>query len=112
MKPISTNFHGVLDYLSAGVLYALPRLLGWNQRTTRMMSAAATGTVLYSLVTRYELGVIKLLPMNAHLALDATSGALFCAAPFAFLDTEAEVRAALIGIGLFEMAVPLLTDAS
>jgi hypothetical protein len=81
MKPISTSVHGILDYVSVGALLAAPRLFGWNSAVRQLLSVAALGTLGYSLMTRYGLGLIKALPMQAHLALDAASGALLCAAP-------------------------------
>ncbi len=110
MKPISTHAHGVLDYLTAGALLALPRTLGWGPGVTRLLTNAAIGTVVYSLLTRYELGLVKVLPMKGHLALDGMSGALLCAAPFLLLDEdERDATGPLIGLGLFEIIVPLLS---
>jgi hypothetical protein len=110
MKIISTRMHGVLDYLTAGALLALPRALGWPPGVTRMMTGAAVSTIGYSALTSYELGLLKLLPMPAHLALDTLSAALFCAGPLLFPEQESGVRRALVGIGLFELSVTLLTD--
>jgi hypothetical protein len=102
--------HGALDYLTAGALLALPRALGWSAGVTRMMTGAALSTVGYSALTSYELGLLKLLPMPAHLALDTINGATFCAGPLLFPDEDPSVRGALMGIGLFELAVTLLSE--
>jgi hypothetical protein len=109
VKPLSTRAHGVLDYLTVGLLLALPRALGWDRPVTRLLTGAAVGTLAYSALTRYELGPLKLLPMPAHLALDGASGALFVAAPAFLAGERAATKAALIGIGLFEIAAALLT---
>jgi len=110
MKIISSRIHVVLDYLTAGALLALPRALGWNRGVTRMMTGAALSTIGYSALTSYELGLLKLLPMPTHLVLDALSAALFCGAPLLFPDQGSGVRRALVGIGLYELSVTLLTD--
>ena len=100
MKPISTRAHGVLDYLTAGTLLALPRMMGWGPGATRLL-------------TRYELGLVKKLPMKGHLALDGMSGALLCVAPFLLLDEdEGDATGPLVGLGLFEIVVPLLTQTT
>jgi hypothetical protein len=109
VKPISTRTHGILDYLTAGALLALPRALGWSAPVTKLVTGAALGTLAYSALTRYELAPAKVLPMRAHLALDGLSGALFAAAPFLLPAEPQGTRRALTGIGLFELAVVLLT---
>lgn len=109
-RPISTRTHGVLDYTAAATLYALPRMLGWSDRVTDLLTKAALGTLAYSLITRYELGAVKVLPMRAHLALDAMSGAAFCAAPWLLPDEDETVTTTLAGIGLFELSAAFLTE--
>ena len=109
-KMISTKTHGVLDYLTVGQLLALPRMLGWRKGVTQWMSGMALGTLAYSLITRYEVGPIKLLPMQGHLALDFLSGLTFCAAPLIFPKEDTTVQATLVGIGLFEIVASLSTE--
>ncbi len=86
LRVIPTSVHGMIDYAVGGALYATPALLGLNEvrasgRTLRLASGAAIAS---SLLTDYELGVVKLVPMPAHLALDAMSGALIAASPWLF----------------------------
>ncbi|HYF64626.1 MAG TPA: hypothetical protein VD886_17510 [Herpetosiphonaceae bacterium] len=109
MKIISTFVHGVLDYLTALAGLALPHVLGWNDDAKVLLNAAAGAVVLSSLVTRYELSVIKRLPMKAHLALDALNGALLIAAPLLWLRENSAVTTFIIGMGVMELAVVLLT---
>jgi hypothetical protein len=66
--------------------------------------------LVYSALTRYELGLVKVIPMRGHLALDALSGSLLCAAPFTFLDEDTGVTAAIVGFGLFEIFAALTTE--
>ena len=110
VKPISTRVHGVLDYMTVGTLIAGPRMMRWDERVTRLTTYAGVGVLGYSLMTRYELGLIKALPMPAHLMLDAGGGMLLAAAPFTLVKSEGTaVVAALIGVGLFEITVAALT---
>jgi hypothetical protein len=86
LRVIPTGVHGMIDYAAGGTLYATPALLGLNEapasaRTLRLASGAAIAS---SLLTDYELGVVKLVPMPVHLALDAMSGALLAASPWLF----------------------------
>ena len=109
-KLFSTRAHGVLDYLTAGALLTLPRSLGWGRDTTRLLTAAGLGTLAYSLLTRYELGLFKLLPIPAHLALDIAGGATLMAAPMFLRDEDADVAAVVTAIGMYEIAAALATE--
>ena len=77
MKPITTKAHGVLDYAAVVVVFVLPRLLHWSAGLTQFMTWMAAGALLYTLLTRFELGAIKVLPVPAHLVLDFLVGAAF-----------------------------------
>jgi len=112
MKLFSTRTHGMLDYLTAGLLLVLPRAMGWSRQVTGMLTGAALSTLAYSLLTRYELGLWKVLPVKAHLALDAMSGMLFCGAPFLFPDEEPSVKGTLVGLGLFEVMAAVTTETT
>lgn len=108
-RPISTRMHGMVDYLTGGTLLALPGMLGAKGTTATVLRAAGAGALAYSLLTRYELGLIKILPMRLHLLLDAMSGATLAAAPFLFADEDSSVTGVMAGIGAFEIAASLLT---
>ena len=108
-RVLPTSAHGVLDYATVGTLLTAPRLFGWSRATKMLLTGSAIGALGYSLCTRYELGVVKLLPMPWHLALDAASGALLCAAPLALRNETPSAKAALVGFGLFELTAALTT---
>src|SRR3954462_5191068 len=71
MKIINSRLHGMLDYLSAMVL-----LFPWfsNYYTggpdTRILAALGGIIIIVSLLTDYEFGLIKMLPMKVHLVFD------------------------------------------
>ena len=83
---IPTGVHGVLDYVASGVNLAFPRLLGlqdapWAATVPRIDGLAG---LAYSLLTDYELGALKALPMPAHLAFDAAKGLFMALSPWLF----------------------------
>ncbi len=86
MRVLSTRTHGVMDYLSGGMLLSAPRLLGLTDvpASARAFRLAGGGAALYSLLTDYELGAVRVLPMPVHLAMDAASGALLASSPWLF----------------------------
>jgi hypothetical protein len=112
-RPIPTNVHGVIDYLTAPTLFVLPRMMKWNEGLTNTMTGASLGMLTYSMMTRYELGLFKLLPMKTHLALDAVAGASLAVAPF-FVQKPLQRTLLNVGVtagmGLFEIAMALLTQ--
>lgn len=86
MRMISTRTHGMLDYLTGTALLAAPKALGLDDvpAAARVLRMAGAGAGAYSLLTDYELGAIKALPMPAHLAMDAASGAFLASSPWLF----------------------------
>ena len=66
LRVIPTGVHGVLDYAASGINLAFPGLLGlredaaWAALVPRIDGAAGAS---YSLITDYELGAFKVLPM-------------------------------------------------
>jgi hypothetical protein len=79
--------HGILDYVAAISLITVPFIL--NFQATSPLSlwlSVAAGMLLiaYSLVTDYGLSLVKWIPYNIHLILDALAGLAFLIAPFVF----------------------------
>lgn len=86
MRIISTQIHGIVDYVTGGALLSAPRLLGLDDvpASAHVLRLAGAGAALYSVLTNYELGIVKVIPMPAHLALDAASGVLVASSPWLF----------------------------
>ncbi len=112
MRKMPTHIHGVVDYVVGATLTILPRALGWRGAPARLLEGAGAGAIAYSMMTNYELGLVKALPMKAHLALDALSGGMLIGAAAMLDDEDDDVRATLIGIGLFEIAAALTTQTT
>lgn len=111
-KPITTKVHGILDYMTAGLLVTLPRAMGWSPTVTRLLDASALGAVAYSLITKYEWGAIKAMPMKAHLTLDAVSGGMLIGAAALLEDEDPDVRATLGALGAYEIGAALLSQTN
>ena len=83
-RPIDSTLHGVTDYTVGTTLMSVfPRLAGLSgtpsARQIRIAGAIHAG---YSTITDYPLGVVKVLPFQAHLALDAFGAVALAATPF------------------------------
>lgn len=111
MRFIPTRVHGYLDYLLGALLIAAPWLLDFNRggAETWVPVVLGAGVILYSLLTDYELGVMKTLSMRTHLWLDGLGGALLAASPwlFGFADY---VWAPHLILGLLEIGAALFTE--
>ena len=81
---IPTRVHGVLDYVHGAALLAAPELLQTKDepRAVFVSRMAGGGAATYSLMTDFELGAVKVIPMPVHLVLDAASGALLAGSPW------------------------------
>ena len=66
--------------------------------------------VLYSVLTAYELGILKLLPMSLHLILEGISGILLAASPL-LLGFSDRVFRPLVLFSFFSVAASLVTHA-
>ena len=64
------------------------------------------------MLTRYPLGVVKVLPFQVHSAGDYLAAGLLLAAPFAlhFRQSDAGLTALYIAAGIAVLAVSLITD--
>lgn len=110
---IPTKAHGVFDLITGPTLVAAPELLRLNgtlgsSLPPRMTGALGTGL---SALTDYETGAVRVVPVKAHLAFDAVSGAALAAAPWLTGARRKGIRHWLphAAIGATEIAVALTT---
>jgi hypothetical protein len=110
MKIISTKVHGVLDYMMGVLLIASPWILGFAENGMQLWVPLILGvlTIIYSLMTDYELGLSDNISMRTHLVIDFISGALLAASPWIF-GFAAEVYLPHLVLGLVEMGAVALT---
>ncbi len=111
MAMIPTRVHGVLDYLTAIVLIAAPWLLGFADGGPAQWIPVLLGfgIILYSLMTDYEWGALRELPMPVHLGMDAAGGVLLAASPWLFGFSHLVIWPHVL-VGLFEIAAALVTE--
>jgi hypothetical protein len=115
-RPVDSTLHGVVDY-SAGtfLLTVFPRLAGIEgSRSARQVRTSAAIHAGYSTLTKYPLGIVKVIPFQAHLALDAIGALALAATPFVTGQFKRGRRQWLphVGLSLFEFASLAMTDPS
>ncbi len=80
-----------------------------GQAATWLPVILGGGALLYSLLTNYELGAVRVLPMPVHLALDFMSGLLLASSPWLF-GFHHVVHTPFVLLGLLEIGAALLTS--
>ena len=66
MKILTPLLHGFLDYATCAVFAAAPNLIGFTPFTARLSYVLAGIHLAMTLITRFPLGVVKILPFKIH----------------------------------------------
>jgi hypothetical protein len=113
-RPVDATLHGVVDYTAGALLAtAFPRVAGISgTRSARQIRTAAAIHAGYSTLTKYPLGIVKLIPFQAHLAMDAAGAIALAATPFVTGQYKRGRSEWVphVALCLFELASLALTD--
>jgi hypothetical protein len=113
-RPVDSTLHGVIDYTAGTTLMtAFPRLARISgTRSARQIRIAGAIHAGYSTLTKYPLGIAKLIPFPAHLALDAAGAIALAATPFVTGQYKDGRRQWLphVALCLFELSSLAITD--
>ncbi len=113
-RPVDATLHGVVDYTAGAFLMtAFPKVAGIEgTRAASQIRRAGAIHAGYSTLTDYPLGVVKVLPFQAHLALDAVGAVALAATPFVTGQFRKGRRHWIphVALCLFELASLALTD--
>jgi hypothetical protein len=113
MKFLSTKVHGMMDYLMGVLLIAAPWLFDFarNGAETWVPVVLGVGTIIYSLMTDYEMGAAKAISMKTHLTIDLISGIFLAASPWIFGFSDYVYLPHLI-LGIVEIGASLMTEST
>ena len=109
-RPISTRTHSVIDYTWATTAAALPQAMPNATATARLVRSAGVAATMSSMMTNYEAGVMPVLPMRAHLALDFVMCSALIASPFFLPQSERRWAAIPVALGIAGLITGLLTQ--
>lgn len=86
MQVIPTRVHGIVDYIEGPALLVAPGVLGLGDvpASAVALRLAGVGSATYSAATDYEVGIVRVIPMAGHLALDLAAAAGLAASPWLF----------------------------
>jgi hypothetical protein len=110
MRFMSTFLHGIGDYIGGVLLVLSPYIFGFADGGIAQWLPMAFGAaaLVYTVFTRFELGLVKVMPMPVHLALDGLGGLLLAASPWLFGFASVVFLPHLI-FGLLEIGASLTT---
>jgi len=115
VKIIPKFYHGVLDFLSGLVLLVAPNLLALTEiggATAWLPRVVGLMILLQALMTDYELGVMKVIPIAMHLMADYVVGAFLVIAPFVFGISGRSIAATvlLLLMGILALGAAYMTE--
>lgn len=108
MRFLPTAIHGVIDYIFGILMLALPWFIDMHHGESTVFYAVGILVFIYSLITKYELGLIHVLSMPAHLMIDLLLGIGLIAAPI-LLHAEFVIPVYFLVPGLFAILASLIT---
>jgi hypothetical protein len=115
-RPVDATLHGVVDStVGTTLITVFPKLAGIEgTRAARQIRIAGAIHAGSSTLTDYPLGVVKLLPFKAHLAMDAIGAIALAATPFVTGQYKkgTDQWVPHVALCLFELASLAMTDPS
>ena len=104
--------HAVADYAVGAVLILAALMVGGTGAAVATGIVVGVTVLVVSMLTRYPLGVVKVLPFKVHSAGDYLAAVLLLAGPFAlgFRQSDAGLTGLYIASGIAVLAVSLITD--
>ena len=104
--------HAIADYAVAFSLIAVALVVGGSGKAVATGVVIGAVVLLVSMLTRYPLGVVKVLPFKVHSAGDYLAVALLAASPFAlgFSSSDGGLTVFYLAAGAAVLAVSLITN--
>jgi hypothetical protein len=111
MKVLNPTIHAVLDYGLASLFLLAPTLFGFSGTAATLAYVSGIAYIGASLLTKYPLGAIKLIPFPVHGVMESIMAAFWVVSPwlFGFAGVPA-ARNFFIIAGVALLAVVACTD--
>jgi hypothetical protein len=110
MKLIPTRIHGFIDYLVGFLQVTIPLFFSYpdNYVVNRVPFVLGVIILVYSLMTKYELGFAKLISMKTHIRLDILGGCVLALSPWLFHFAD-EIWVPFVIAGIGEVCIAMIT---
>jgi hypothetical protein len=111
MGYISTRMHGPADYAVGVLLIIAPYIFGFATGGIEQWLPMLLGfaVIVYSMLTRYEWGLLPIIRMPVHIGLDVAGGLLLAISPWLFGFAD-QVWVPHLIIGLIEIGAAAATS--
>ncbi|MCY1070518.1 hypothetical protein OV090_37600 [Nannocystis sp. RBIL2] len=112
MRFVSPRVHGVLDYLFAALFLLAPFLLDFRSDAAQLAAFVFGCTLLLmSLLTRYPLGVLRLIPFPVHGGAELVGALVLMTLPWAAgFQGFGAARNFFVGTGIVLFGLWAVTD--
>ena len=112
---IPTKVHGALDYIVAIALIFAPMIFGFSNvggPAVVIPMLLGVGLFLYSLFTKYEWGIVKVIGMPYHLIVDVVASLFLLLSPFifGFSDEALNVWLPHVAVGITVILVVIFSQ--
>lgn len=111
MKILNPLAHGLFDYALAAAFLVLPGLLGFSPAAASLSHVIGVAYLGVSLLTRYPLGVLRLIPFPVHGVLESIMAAAWVVMPWvAGFENDSAARTFYMIAGVALLLVAAVTD--
>ncbi len=109
--PIPAFVHGLIEYAAGALLVAAPFLYAFDSDTATAVSiVAGVAVLIIAASTAMSTGLIKSIPVPAHVILDYALAILLIASPFLFgFDDDGTATAFFIILGVAHLLITIAT---
>ena len=109
--PIPAFVHGLIEYAAGALLLAAPFLFAFDSDTATAVSiVAGVAVLIIAASTAMSTGLIKSIPVPAHVILDYALAILLIASPFLFgFDDDGTATAFFIVLGVVHLLITIAT---
>jgi hypothetical protein len=110
MRFIPTRFHGILDYVVGLLMIASPWIFDFARGGAETWVLVVIGALvlLQTIMTDFEVGIVKIIPMQTHLLMDFGIGVILALSPWLFGFADYIYTPHLI-FGVFSILASLTT---
>lgn len=110
-RAIGAIVHGVLDYLLVVLLIFGPSLAGFTGRQAKLCWLLAAIHFVLTILTRFPLGIKKIVGLPIHGAIEAIVGVLLIILPWLHEFSRGVLsRNFFVGLGVLVLAIWAMTD--